>query len=1147
LDKHRVYDLAKELNTNSKRLMEKLAEINIIVKNHMSLLSDKELDALYKHIGVIKHVEKTEENEEKKDTASESQPKPEIKREIKKGPRIIRTTQVIIDTRSNDDEYTRKAFSDAGTKSQARDSQRNNKDVRRPEFVKAADTNSGLMSGLSRTADAYLGRNKRKEDIKTGPINETVVKTVKDIDEKIAETEEKKDIIVETNKETAEIKSPTSEMKKPVKEQKASDEEIITEKQKNDKDVSSETLETKTETVSEAPKKIKQIADSEKINSETVQSTETQRTEHTARQQSDRPQGTTTGYSGNRPQGDRPQGTGYAGNRPQGTTGYSGNRPQGDRPQGTGYAGNRPQGTGYAGNRPQGDRPQGTGYAGNRPQGDRPQGTGYAGNRPQGTTGYSGNRPQGTTGYSGNRPQGDRPQGTGYAGNRPQGTTGYSGSRPQGDRPQGAGFNKPQQGRNTGRPMDIPKPEFSDSIKEELNAQKSGIRREFQVKDIDKNINREQKREMPKGTGSEKSRKFNPQSTILGQKKGVSEVLSEDFILEEFYTDDEGRRRIVRGRRDGKNQSKPKYIPPRAVLTLITVPEFIIVKDFAEALKKTSTVVIKKLMEMGMMATLNQEIDFDTATLIADEFGIKTERAIEIKEEDILFDETEENEENAQPRPPVVVVMGHVDHGKTSLLDAIRETNVFESESGGITQHIGAYTVKAQNRNITFLDTPGHEAFTAMRARGAQVTDIAILVVAADDGVMPQTVEAINHAKAANVSIIVAINKIDKPGASSDRIKQELTEHGLVSEEWGGDVIFVEVSAKEKTNIDLLLENVLISADMLELKADPDKQAKGTIIEAKLDKKRGPVATVLVQRGTLKLSDSIVTGTTVGRIRAMLDDKGHEINKAGPSMPVKIIGLPNVPEAGEIFYAIEDEKVAKNLAEKRKLKIREATLKASSKITLDDLYTQILEGKVKDLNLIIKADVQGSVEAINQSLKNLSNNEVRVKIIHSGVGAVTESDITLAAVSNAIIIGFNVRPGANVFDAAKDAGVDMRLYSVIYNAINDVQSAMTGMLEPTYKEVVQGHAEIRQIIKISSIGMVAGSYVTDGKITRNSEIRVVRGGIVEHTGKLESLKRFKDDVKEVLQGFECGISIEKFDDLKEGDVIESYVMEEEKR
>ena len=559
--------------------------------------------------------------------------------------------------------------------------------------------------------------------------------------------------------------------------------------------------------------------------------------------------------------------------------------------------------------------------------------------------------------------------------------------------------------RGGSRPMDIPKVELSEAQKEELNSQKSEIRREFSTKDIDKDAKREQKRDIPKTAPVKNTNKrFKPQTVVLNEKKGVHEVLSEDFILNEFYDNDD--RKTKKGSRPRKDaRGVIKHIPPKAVLTLVTLPETLTVKDLAETLKKTSTEVIKKLMVYGLMATLNQEIDFETATVVAEEFGVKTEKQVVINEEDILFDDTvEEEDDKMETRPPVVVVMGHVDHGKTSLLDAIRSENVTDSEAGGITQHIGAYTVKINGRNITFLDTPGHEAFTAMRARGAQVTDIAILVVAADDGVMPQTIEAINHAKAANVSIIVAINKMDKPGANPERVKQELTEHGLVAEEWGGDVICVPVSAKKRENIDRLLEMVLLAADMLELKANPDKQAKGTVIEAKLDTNRGSLATVLVQRGTLNVGDSIVTGTTVGRIRAMTDDKGNSVKSAGPSTPVEILGMPEVPEAGELFYAIKDEKVARQLAEKRKLKLREQTLKSSARVSLDDLYAQIKEGKVKDLNIIVKADVQGSVEAVKQSLLKLSTDEVRVKIIHDAVGAINEADVTLAQVANAIII-----------------------------------------------------------------------------------------------------------------------------------------------
>ena len=694
------------------------------------------------------------------------------------------------------------------------------------------------------------------------------------------------------------------------------------------------------------------------------------------------------------------------------------------------------------------------------------------------------------------------------------------------------------------KPVVIPKPEKVPDFDEKLISQKNESRREQSVKDSEKTHKREHRKDSFKAhTG--KSNKFKPEKNIIGQKKGVKEVLSDEFELG-FYEDRV--KKVKKGFKGKKSQEKPKYIPPRAVLTSVRIPEAITVKSLSEKLKKTSTEVIKKLMSMGLMVTVNNELDFDTASIVADEFGIRAEKEVEINEEDILFDESEEQDDkNLESRPPVVVVMGHVDHGKTLLLDAIRETDVIESEAGGITQHIGAYTVKIKNKSITFLDTPGHEAFTAMRARGAQITDIAILVVAADDGVMPQTIEAINHAKDANISIIVAINKIDKPGANPDRVKQELTEHGLVPEEWGGDAIFVQVSAKKRENIDNLLEMILLTADVLELSADPTRQAKGTVIEAKLDKNRGPIATMLVQRGILKVGDSIVTGTSVGRIRVMHDDKGYNIKDARPSIPVEVVGMTEVPVAGESFYAITDEKIAKQLVEKRKFKQREKDLSKSSKISLDDLFDQIKEGNVKELKIIVKADVQGSVEAIKQSIEKLSNEEVRIKIIHGAVGAIKQSDVSLAEVSNAIIIGFNVRPDINAAEYAERTGVDVRLYRVIYDAIEDIEAAMKGMLDPTYKEVVLGHAEVRQIFKASGIGTIAGCYVLDGKVMRNSDVRIVRDGIVVHEGKVSSLKRFKDDAKEVLQGYECGITLEKFNDIKEKDVIEAYVMEEVKR
>lgn len=603
----------------------------------------------------------------------------------------------------------------------------------------------------------------------------------------------------------------------------------------------------------------------------------------------------------------------------------------------------------------------------------------------------------------------------------------------------------------------------------------------------------------------------------------------------------------------GKFGSKKNTLRPqeqrvqREVLTNITLPGQLTVKEFAEAIKKTAAEVIKVLMKLGVMATLNQDLDFDTAAILASEFGITAERLVEVTEEDILFDDSEDLEENLEQRPPVVVVMGHVDHGKTSLLDRIRQTSVVQGEAGGITQHIGAYMVELNGRKITFLDTPGHEAFTTMRARGAQTTDIAILVVAADDGVMPQTIESINHAKAAGTQVIVAINKIDRPGANIDKVKQELAQHDLVTEDWGGSTIMVPVSAKLGQGIEELLEMVLLTADLLDLKADPSRQAKGTVIEAKLDKQRGAVATFLVQRGTLKIGDTVVTGHSVGRVRAMLDSHGIQHQEAGPSMPVEILGLPEVPEAGETFYAVSDEKVARQLAEKRRIRHREETIGRSSKMSLENLYSQMASGHVKDLNIIVKADVVGSVEAVRASLEKLSNEEVRVKVVHGGVGAITESDIRLAEVTNAIVIGFNVRPATNVNELASEAGVDMRLYRVIYHAINDMEAAMKGLLAPTYKEVELGRAEIRQVFKAANIGTIAGSYVLQGKIVRNCDVRLVREGIVIMEGKLASLKRFKDDVKEVAAGYECGMALENYNDIKENDIIECFTMEEIKR
>ncbi len=646
--------------------------------------------------------------------------------------------------------------------------------------------------------------------------------------------------------------------------------------------------------------------------------------------------------------------------------------------------------------------------------------------------------------------------------------------------------------------------------------------------------------------------------------------LLKELLLEEYSENDDIDEEIVKentkkkkpkakevyddNRNTVKNNKKNKDNKRGSVDTTnkqIELEDTVQVKLLAEKIGISANQIISKLIALGIMAGVNQDIDFDTASLIASEFNCDAIKAVgyneKIEEQLLETLDVEDNPEDLKPRSPVVTVMGHVDHGKTSLLDAIRETHVTKKEAGGITQHIGASAVNVNNKKIVFLDTPGHEAFTSMRARGAQITDIAILVVAADDGVMPQTVEAVNHAKAANVPIIVAVNKIDKLDANPDRVKQELTEHGLIPEDWGGDTIFVNVSALKGMGIEELLEMVLLVAEMQELKANPNRNAQGTIIEAKLDKGRGAVATVLLQKGTLSIGDAVVAGTAYGRVRAMLDDKGKRIKKAGPSTPVEILGLSEVPDAGEILYSVEDDKKAREIAENRKDKMRREQIKSSQMVSLDDIFNKIKQGEVKDLNIIIKADVKGSIEAVKQSLEKLSNEEVKVNPIHGGVGAITESDIMLASASNAIVIGFNVRPNNTAMEVAKRENVDVRTYRVIYNAIEDVEAAIKGMLAPEYKEVVLGRAEIRATFKVPNAGIVAGIYVQQGKVTRNSKIRLLRDNVVIYEGIISSLRRFKDDVKEIATGYEGGLGIDGYNDIKEGDVFEAYILEEVKR
>ena len=817
----------------------------------------------------------------------------------------------------------------------------------------------------------------------------------------------------------------------------------------------------------------------------------------------------TAGTRGTFADGNRPSGT-TGGNRDGGARsagGYGGNR-DGARPGGGGYGGNRdgnrPSG-GYGGNRDTGAR-SASGYGGNR-DGARPAGGGYGGNR-------DGNRPSG--GYGGNR-DGARPAGGGYGGNRdgarPAGG-GYGGNR-DGNRPAGGYGGNRDGGRSGGgaRPGGG------------FGANRSGAR-----------------------SGAPGSRTGS--SMMPAQQKPASPMARKDKEKDRARDSfDRDRReqfnenKLVRsgGRRGGMHTSRDTR---RVELpTEVTVEGPMTVADFAKLLRREPSDMIKKLLFLGVMATINQDIDITAMELIAGEYGVKLNVIEPVDEEAVDMLVEEDNPEELESRPSVVTIMGHVDHGKTTLLDAIRESKVVSTEAGGITQHIGAYQVEINGRKITFLDTPGHEAFTTMRARGAQVTDITVLVVAADDGVMPQTVEAINHAKAANVPIIVAVNKIDKPGANTDRVKQELTAHGLVSEEWGGDTIFVEVSALKHTNLDSLLEMILLVGDIAELKANPNARARGTVIEAKLDKGRGPVASVLVQNGTLKIGDIVVAGTTYGRVRAMVNDVGKRLKDAGPSTPVEIQGLADVPSAGDLFVVYDDERHARALVEKRTNRERAEQLSTTSRVTLDDLYRQIQEGNVKDLNVIVKADVQGSVEALVGAIEKIDVEGVRVKVIHKGAGAITESDVSLASASNAIIIGFHVRPDVGARRAAESEKVDIRLYRVIYNVTEELESAMKGMLDPEFKEVVYGHAEVRQTFKISKIGTVAGCFVVDGKMMRDAETRVIRDGVVVYEGNLDSLKRFKDDAREVASGFECGITLEKFNDIKVGDVIEAFKME----
>lgn len=1089
MERIRIHELAKVMNTSAKRIIDKLNEIGIS-KSTMSFLEPDEYEKLRQHLGMQPSHKSGAQAEGSGDAASEAA-KPTVSRTrtgtIGQSNTIIRRRIV---------------------------AQEDDRPQRQSSAASRSTASSGLRAGYVVRNDSDVTVTKKAKTTKPEPEKKKAVEA-----EEVAPVVEKEVAVTPVQETAAPAEAvAATPAPAPVNEVPEAKEEVKTEK--------AEKAEAK-----EAPADKEEIIDLI-LDDDTPVVVETPVAAKPKTEEAKPAQ---------KPQNNQPRYNNDRNERPQG--GYQNRQDRQDR------GGYQDRQGGYQGRQDRQDRGgyqdrQG-GYQGRQDRQDR---GGYQGRQDRQDRGGYQDR-QG--GYQGRQDRQDR---GGYQ-NRQDRQGGYAargnmggyvpGKDDEDDRP--AYLRKQQQHSRRDEPK-------SDGIvqKEELNAKIGEQKKEAQAREQEKNQKRENKKEnAPKNNASGNKGKRNNRMdmSFVSEKKGVHEVYTDDFVLDTIGDDSNKFKRNNRNRKNGKKEPERVMQQPLIeVLTHVTLPESMTVKELAEILKKTSAEVMKKMLLMGIMANVNQVIDFGTAEIVADEFGIKATQKVVVTEEDVLFDDSEdENDPDAVTRPPVVVVMGHVDHGKTSLLDAIRSAHVVTGEAGGITQHIGAYTVNIKDRDITFLDTPGHEAFTAMRARGAQTTDIAVLVVAADDGVMPQTIESINHAKAANVSVIVAVNKIDKPGANVDKVMQELTEYGLVAEEWGGDTIFVPVSAKKHENIDTLLEMILLTADVMELKANPKKQPKGTVIEAKLDKNRGPVATVLVQRGTLRLGDSVVTGTTVGRIRAMTNDKGAAIKEAGPSIPVEILGLPEVPQAGEVFYGITDERLAKQLAEKRKDKIREEQNKAKTMVSLDDLFNQIQEGNIKEINIIVKADVQGSVEAVKQSLEKLSNEEVRVRIIHGAVGAINESDVSLAQVSNAMIIGFNVRPGANVQAAVDEAGVDMRLYTVIYSAIEDVSAAMKGMLDPTFKEVDLGKAEVRQTYKVSGVGTIAGCYVTTGKLVRNCDVRLTRDGIVVYEGKLASLKRFKDDVKEVLTSFECGLSLEKFNDIKEGDIVEAYTIEEVKR
>ncbi|MEG2235041.1 MAG: translation initiation factor IF-2 [Clostridia bacterium] len=1100
MGKIKVQELAKEFNLSDVETIGKLKSLGIEVKTHLSSITDDEY-AKFKSSA--------------KTSINNTEPKKSVDlKKVEQTPHIIRRNVKVISTTNEKNEIEQITTNISGEIKKSHQTVSNEKNISEKSYnrdglgvVKPRYNNSNNRGySNNRTSNVVVTRNGKSidESIKSEPISPIVNEDVK----------ENINMNVAIKEEIKEVKIPVTQLK--------DNNTIETLKPNSDiTDYNTTNIEKKTYVNNNATEEKKPYNNNYNNGSRPYNNNAS------GEQRPYNNNGAPRPYNNNYNNGPRPYNNNNGAPRP-----YNNNYNNGPRPYNNNASGEqRPYNNNNGAPRP---------YNNNYNNGPRPYNNNASGEQRPYNNNNGGPRP-----YN-NYNNGPRPYNNASGEQRPYNNNNGA-PRPynnynNGSRP----YNNNGGGRFNNTPMNQVDKFMKQSADDAPLEQKET--RDYSLTLIDKKKynNNSQSTTDGKKTAINKNELRELQARVATSKLKGLEVNSASPMLDLYERETDSIRKNNRKRRERKpvilNQTK--IIP----MTEVKLPETMTVKEFSESIKKQASEVIKKLFALGILATVNQEIDFDTAFLIAEEFGIKAEKHIAVTEEDILFDDSEDSDVDMVSRPPIVVVMGHVDHGKTSLLDRIRSAHVVTGEAGGITQHIGAYKVVINKKEICFLDTPGHEAFTEMRARGAHITDIAVIVVAADDGIKPQTIEAIDHAKAAEVSIIVAINKIDKPGANIEKVKQELLEVGLVPEEWGGDTICVPISATTGEGVDSLLEMILLTAEMKEFKANPNKQAKGTVIEAKLDKNIGTVTSLLVQRGTLNVGDTIVVGDIVGKVRAMKDDKGKKVKIAGPSTPVEIIGLGSVPQTGDTFYEVENEKVAKQLVDKRKADVRRNLVKQGSKVTLEDLFGQIKEGEIKDLNVIVKADVQGTLEALKNSLEKIANDEVKVRVIHAATGGIKESDVTLASVSNAIIIGFNVKPESIAVYQAEKEKVDLRLYSIIYDAINDVEVAMKGMLKPIYKEVIHGQAEVRATFKVSNVGTIAGCYVKSGSILRNTLCRVIRDSIILVSDeKIDSLKREKDDAKEVKENYECGIKLEKFNDINEGDIIECYEMVEEKR